>query len=78
MKVKFQGIYTIDEFYQALLEQRERFRDLGIKHVRNANLYCQPIDEYGDPVTPRHRNGDPVNGWNNKGPYKSAAQDFGL
>ena len=56
MKVKFQGIYTIDEFYQALLEQRERFRDLGIKHVRNANLYCQPIDEYGDPV--KLRRGD--------------------
>lgn len=78
MRVKFQGIYTIDEFIQAMLEQRERFHELGIKHIRNANLYYQPVDEYGDPVTPCYRNGDPVEGWNNKGPYKSAATDFGL
>lgn len=78
MKVKFQGIYTTEEFFQAILEQRERFREYGIKHIRNASLYYQPVDEYGDPVTLRHRNGDPVEGWCNKGPYRSAAQDFGL
>ncbi|MEQ8228193.1 MAG: hypothetical protein RIA64_08915 [Rhodospirillales bacterium] len=78
MRVKFQGIYTIDEFFQALLEQRERFHELGIKNIRHASLYYQPVDEFGDPVTPRHRNGDPIDGWKNKGPYKSAATDFGL
>lgn len=78
MRVKFQGIYTIDEFFQAILEQRERFRELGIKNIRHASLYYQPVDEFGDPVTPRHRNGDPIDGWKDKGPYKSAATDFGL
>lgn len=78
MKIRFQGIYTVDEFIQAMLEQREHFRELGIKHIRNANLYYQPVDEYGDPVTPRYRNGDPIEGWKDRGPYKSAASDFGL
>lgn len=78
MRVQFRGIYTIDEFFQAFMEEREKFKELGIKHIRGASLYYQPVDEYGDPASPRHHNGDPIDGWSHKGPYRSAAKDFGL
>ena len=78
MRIQFRGIYSVEEFFQAFLEERERFRALGIKHIRGASLYYQPVDQYGDPVTPHHRNGDPVQGWTHNGPYRSAADYFGL
>ena len=78
MRLQFKGIYTMEEFFQAIWEERERFRELGITHIRGASLYYQPVDEFGDPVTPRHRNGEPIDGWVYRGRYRSAATDFGL
>jgi hypothetical protein len=78
MRVQFRGIYTIEEFFQAFLEEREKFKELGITHIRGANLYYQPVDKFGDSETPRYRNGEPVDGWTYKGSYRSAAHDFGL
>jgi hypothetical protein len=78
MKVQFRGIYTIEEFFQAFLEEREKFKELGITHIRGASLYYQPVDKFGDSVTPRYRNGEPMDGWVYKGPYRSAVDDFKL
>ncbi|NQV73113.1 hypothetical protein HQ496_08320 [bacterium] len=78
MKIQFKGVYTLEDFFQAFLEEREKFKELGITHISAASLYYQPVDKFGDPVTPRYRNGEPVDGWTYKGPYRSAARDFGL
>jgi len=78
MKVRFRGIYTLDEFFQAVYEERQKFEEHGIKHIRSASLYYTPVDEYGDPIQPAHKNGEPIESWNSDGPYRSAAQDFGL
>ena len=78
MQIKFRGVYTLNEFFQALWEERQNIRDLGITHIRGASLYYQPVDEFGDPVSPRRPTGEPIKTWNNKGPYKSAAQDYDL
>lgn len=78
MKITFRGVYTLSEFFQALYQERHKLEDLGITHVRGAALYYQPVDEYGDPVSPRHPNGQPIQGWNSKGPYRSAAQEYDI
>lgn len=78
MKIAFRGVYTLDEFFQALYQERHKLKELGITHVRGASLFYQPVDECGDPVTLRHQNGEPMKGWTSKGPYRSAAQDYGL
>ena len=79
MKVSFHGIYTLEEFFQALYQEREKFEKLGIKYVRRAQLYYTPVDEYGEPVVPIDPDtGDPVKGWKSDGAYKSAAHDYGL
>ncbi len=78
MKIGFRGVYTLDELFQALYEERQNLAELGITHVRGASLYYTPVDEYGDEVVPRHRGGDPVMGWNSKGPYRSAADEYKL
>ena len=76
MKTRFRGIYTCEEFFQALFDERQKFRDHGIKFIRGATLYYTPVDEYGDPVTPVHKNGEPMHGWSSDGPYRSAADIY--
>jgi len=78
MKVRFRGIYTLDEFFQAVYEQRRTFEDHGIEYIRSASLYYTPVDAYGDSVQPQYSTGEPVEGWNSDGPYRTAAQDYGL
>jgi hypothetical protein len=79
MKVSFRGIYTLEEFFQALYQEHEKFEKLGIKYIRRAHLYYTPVDEFGEPVAPIDPDtGDPVKGWKCDGAYKSAAHDYGL
>lgn len=78
MKVRFRGEFTLEEFFQALYDERARFEEKGITHVRSAYLYYTPIDEYGDPVQLTHCTGEPMEGWTTDGPYPCAAKDFKL
>jgi hypothetical protein len=79
MKVSFRGIYSLDEFYQALFEEHKKFEELGIKHISRVQLYYTPVDEYGDPVVPRDPDtGEPLDGWKSNGAYHSAAHEYGL
>lgn len=78
MKIRFTGIYELDEFFQALWEERQKLRDLGVKYVRSPTLYYTPVDEHGDNVVFHHPTGEPMEGWKNRGPYRSAAREFDL
>ena len=79
MKVSFRGIYTLEEFFQALYQEHEKFEKLGIKYIRRAHLYYTPVDEFGEPVVPIDpATGEPAKNWKCDGAYKSAAHDYGL
>ena len=78
MQIAFRGLYTLNEFFQALFEERQKLRDLGISHIRSGHLYYTPVDKFGDPVTPKHKNGQPMKGWTSDGPYQSAADRYDI
>lgn len=78
MHVTFRGIYTLDEFFQAVWDERPNFDRMGIQRLRSASIYYQPLDSYGDPVTLRYANGDAIDGWTHSGPYPCIAREFGL
>ena len=78
MKVRFRGQYTLDEFFQALYDERAKFEEHGIEYIRSASLYYTPVDEYGEPVQLMCKRGEPLEGWTTDGPYPCAAKDFGL
>ncbi len=78
MKISFRGIYTLEEFFQALFDERQKLRDLGISHIRSGYLYYSPVDKFGDPVTLHHKNGQPMKGWTSDGPYQSAADRYDI
>ncbi|MDP2619199.1 MAG: hypothetical protein Q8P46_03335 [Hyphomicrobiales bacterium] len=77
MKGKYGGPMPVNEFYQALYEDKAGFFErLGITHVRAAYLYFTPCDESGEPVTIRDKSGRPMDGYVGAGGYRSAADAY--
>ena len=60
-------------FYEKLKELED---DYGVKHFKNATLFVNPTNEYGEEVVPRNRLGQQVNKLHSNGPYRSAAEDY--
>ena len=78
MKGKYQGPMTVDEFFQALFQDRHAFFD---KHasdarIKQATIYVTFCDEYGETVQLRDSFGQPIEGYISAGAYKCAADQY--
>ena len=78
MKGKYKGPMTVDEFFQALFQDRHAFFD---KHassalIKNATIYVIFCDEYGETVNLRDSQGQPIEGYISAGAYLSAADKY--
>jgi hypothetical protein len=76
MKGKYGGPMPVDEFYQALYQDRAFFDRHAITHIRAVYVYFTPCDEYGEPVTIRDQQGNPMDGYVSAGGYRSAADAY--
>lgn len=77
MKGKYGGPMSVDDFYQALYQDRETFFTRhGITHLRAVYLYFTPCDEYGQPVLVGDELGNPIEGYVSAGAYQSAADAY--
>ncbi|HEX9595561.1 MAG TPA: hypothetical protein VF982_01670 [Anaerolineales bacterium] len=77
MKGTYHGFMSMDEFFQALFQDREEFfRRYNITHIRKATLYFTPTDEHGQPLSIVDRHGNPVDGYVSAGAYRSAADAY--
>ncbi len=78
MKGKYKGPMTVDEFFQALFQDRHAFFD---KHassalIKNATVYITFCDEHGETVQLRDSHGQPIEGYISAGAYHSAADQY--
>lgn len=77
MQIKIKGEMSLPKIRTALIEQlmliEERY---GVRFTLDATLYIRPTNGFGDDVTPRHRNGEPVEKIYCQGPYVSAADQY--
>jgi hypothetical protein len=76
MKGTYRDLMSVEEFFQALYQDRSFFAEHGITHIRSASLYFTPCDERGKPVTVRDVNGNTVEGYESAGCYHSAAEQY--
>ena len=76
MKGTYRDLMTVDEFFQALFQDRSFFDEHGITHVRSASLYFTACDSSGKAVTVRDQQGRTVEGYQTAGCYHSAADDY--
>lgn len=68
---------TIAQLRQAFYEKLHELEvDYNVKHFKNATLYVNPVNEFGEEVVPRNRSGQQVNKLLSNGPYRSAAEDY--
>ncbi len=77
MKGKYTGPMTVDEFFQALFQDRHAFFDKHASRARikQATIYVTFCDEHGKTVLLRDATGRPIEGYISAGAYKPAA-DF--
>ena len=75
MEGQYYGPMSIDDFFQALFQDRQFFTAHGITRINNATLYFHPCDEHGRPVIVRNKRGRPIDGYTSPGAYHAAA-DF--
>lgn len=76
MKGKYGGPISIDDFYQALYQDREFFTRHNIQFLRATYLYFTPCDENGRPVVITDFRGNPIDGYASAGGYQSAAESY--
>ena len=76
MKAKYGGPMSVDNFYQAIFQDRTWFAEHCITHVRNAALYFTPCDNNGDPVLIYDELGNQIDGFVSAGAYASAADAY--
>ena len=77
MKGTYRDLMSVDDFFQALFQDREFFREHGITHIRSASLYFTPCDPSGKALTIYDRQGGQVDGYQTAGCYHSAADGYG-
>lgn len=79
MEIKVHGELTIPEIRQAIYEQLARIEEeFAVRYSLGATLYIRPSNGFGDKVKPIDRAGEEIRKLNTRGPYRSAADDFGL
>ena len=77
MQGEYKGLWSIDEFCQALLQDRELFfRRLGITHICDVALLFTASDTRNQELTIYERTGEQVIGYINSGPYNCAADSY--
>lgn len=76
MKGSYRGVMSIEDFFQALFQDRSFFEEHGITHIRSAGLYFTPCNESGKDVTIRDSGGRVVEGYETAGCYHSAADGY--
>lgn len=76
MKGKYGGPISIEDFYQALYQDRDFFKRHGITHIRATYLYFTPCNAYGQPVFVSDKAGNPIDGFISAGGYHSAADAY--
>jgi hypothetical protein len=76
MKGKYGGPMSVDEFYQAMYQDRDFFDRHGITHVCATYLYFTPCDASGQPVVISDEAGNPIDGYMTAGGYRSAADAY--
>lgn len=76
MKGTYRDLMSVDEFFQALFQDRDFFREHGITHIRSSSLYFTPCDETGKALTIRDSQGRTVDGYETAGCYHSAADSY--
>lgn len=76
MKAKYGGPMSVDDFYQALWQDRHFFDSHAITHVKAVFLYFTPCDKYGQPVTVCDQVGNLIEGFNSAGAYHAAADAY--
>lgn len=76
MKGTYRGVMSIDEFFQALFQDKSFFAEQGITHIRSASLYFTPCDSSGNEVIVRDEGGVLVEGYETAGCYRSAADKY--
>jgi hypothetical protein len=76
MKGKYGGPLSVDEFFQAIYQDRAFFEHYGITHMRGVFLYFTACDENGKAVTVSDGAGSLVDGYVSAGGYHSAAEQY--
>ena len=77
MRIQLKGLRTTQEMRAMLHDALNRLEDLGITHVRGANLYVTPADKEGSPVMPRQYRRK-ITSIIIEEPYRSAADEHGI
>jgi hypothetical protein len=79
MEIKIHGELTLNEIRQALIEQLYGIEETyAVRHSLGATLYINPTNGFGDKVTPRDQAGGEITKLNCRGPYRSAADQYGI
>jgi hypothetical protein len=79
MQLKVHGEMSLAEIRKALVELlHEVEASYAVSHSFGATLYINPTNGFGDRVTPRDEAGGEIKKVNCRGPYRSAADGYGL
>lgn len=79
MKVQIKGEMTLAQIRQAIYETLNLVEeDYAVRFSRGATLYINPTNGFGDEVVPRDRLGEEVKKVTSQGPYRAAADEFGV
>lgn len=76
MKGKYGGPMSVDDLYQAMLQDREFFRRHRIGHAKAIFLYFTPCDAAGNTVFIRDQCGSAIEGYQSAGVYQPAAAAY--
>lgn len=76
MKGTYRDVMSVEDFFQALYQDKSFFTEHGITHIRSAALYFTPCDASGKSVAVRDLKGRTVDGYETAGGYQSAADSF--
>jgi hypothetical protein len=79
MKIRIKGEMTLYELRQCIFEQLLEVEDqFAVRHSRDATVYINPTNGFGDQVSCRDARGEEVSTLVSDGPYKAAADHYGL
>jgi len=79
MKIILKGEMSLADIRQALFEMLHAVEeDYAVRYTRGATLYINPTNGFGDQIVPRNRVGEEVKKQHSKGPYRSAADEYGI
>lgn len=79
MKIRIKGEMTLYELRQCIYEQLLEVEDqFAVRHSRDATIYINPTNGFGDQVLCRNARGEEVSTLISEGPYQAAADQFEL